>query len=95
MLALALHELATNAMKYGALATPQGRLEVDWRILKSESGRGRLFINWFESGFETDLEPHQGYGRELIEKALPYQLDAKTRFDLAGNRLDCSIDIAL
>ena len=47
--ALALHELATNALKYGALTTPQGRLSVTWRTCAAEDGRW-LHVEWVEEG---------------------------------------------
>src|SRR3954447_22308136 len=81
-LALALHELATNAVKYGALGRPSGSLEVTWRV---EDGAGpvrRIMLDWKESGVaipEGGPSARKGYGSELIERALPYQLGAETR----------------
>jgi two-component system, chemotaxis family, CheB/CheR fusion protein len=97
ILALALHELATNALKHGALAAPRGHLTVTWRLL-DDDGQGRhLTLDWLESGIDTvqlDIRSmRRGYGRELIEKALVYQLGAKTRFDLSDGSLHCVIEI--
>lgn len=97
--ALALHELATNALKYGALTTPDGRLRVTWRICASDEGR-RLLVEWIEAGFVRPGEAEgaaarSGYGRELIERALPYALKAKTRYELGDTALRCTIDIPL
>jgi two-component system CheB/CheR fusion protein len=97
-LALALHELATNALKHGALATSKGRLEVRWRTA-DEGSRQRLLLDWLESGVERAREmeaaPRRGFGRHLIERALPYQLQARTAFQLEADTLRCSIDLPL
>ena len=94
--ALALHELATNAMKYGALRQPQGRLKVQWR-LEQHDGAPRLVLDWRESGIEMPAEPpaRRGYGTELIERALPYQLRAKTRLVFGHDGVHCTIMLPL
>jgi len=86
LLALALHELATNALKYGALKESRGRVDVRWQMLYP-TDTPRLEMTWVESGVELD-EPgasslRRGFGRELLEHALPYQLDATTKLDVA------------
>ena len=97
-LALALHELATNALKHGALATPAGRLDVRWRTTE-EGPRRRLLLEWRESGVarrpKEEAPSRRGYGRDLIERALPYHLDAHTTFHLEADTLRCSIDMLL
>ncbi|ARO29004.1 hypothetical protein NXC14_CH01009 [Rhizobium sp. NXC14] len=95
--ALALHELATNARKYGALSTDKGDLKVTWRTYSDQKTQ-RLHLEWLETGGNGN--GHQangsgGYGRELIERALPYSLNAKTSFELGENALHCSIDMPL
>ena len=94
--ALALHELATNAVKYGALAQPQARLEIRWRVERPEpDGRPWLHVDWRETGVvmppASNAVPGGGSGRELIERALPYQLGAKTTFKMEGDGLHCTI----
>ncbi|TNC72604.1 sensor histidine kinase [Rubellimicrobium roseum] len=93
--ALALHELATNALKHGALSDPAGRLAVDWRLVAAPGGERRLQVEWRETGapFVPSDPPRMGYGRELIERALPYQLRAQTRYELDANGLRCSISL--
>lgn len=97
MLAMALHELATNATKYGALKEPDGLLEVIWTLLDHEDGSQRLEIIWQEHGVAMDMGDGKargtGQGRELIERALPYQLDAETSYELGTNGVRCSIII--
>jgi two-component sensor histidine kinase len=95
-LGLALHELATNATKFGALTQPQGRVAVTWKRLPAERGAPpRLLLRWRESpGGEPPIDPaarHLGFGRELLEQGLPYELDAVTRLDFLVDGLLCEI----
>ncbi|MEH3147620.1 MAG: PAS domain-containing protein [Methylobacterium frigidaeris] len=93
---LALHELATNARKYGALASAEGRLTVTWQIYSTVQDGRRLALEWVEEGISRDGAPQRhGYGRELIERALPYALDARTRYTLGEDTVHCSIDLPL
>jgi len=90
-LGLALHELATNAVKYGALAQSGGRLEVKWQ-LKEERLPPEVILEWRESGVPINYPPtRRGYGSELIERALPYQLNAKTRLEFGPDGVRCDI----
>ena len=98
--ALALHELATNAAKYGALQSPDGHLFVSWRV-EPASGADppRLHVEWRESGVtmpEAGAPARGGgYGRELIERALPYQLKAKTTYEMGLDGVRCTIAVPL
>ncbi|MEZ5650214.1 MAG: PAS domain-containing protein [Burkholderiaceae bacterium] len=97
-LAMALHELATNAVKYGALGQRDAQLMVSWRMVSPDRrGRPRLHIEWRESGVAMppeDATPRGGgQGRELIEQALPYQLGAETTFVLEPDGLHCTMTI--
>jgi two-component system CheB/CheR fusion protein len=98
-LALALHELATNAQKYGALSSTTGTLAIRWELRNNPAGGRVLSIRWFEDG--TQEPPGEttssggGYGRLLIEKALPYTIQAKTTFELGNGKLRCSIEVPL
>ncbi|WP_198384645.1 sensor histidine kinase [Roseomonas sp. KE2513] len=90
--ALALHELATNAVKYGAIAQPTGRLSVTWLIDEGKEGV-RLLIVWWESGVAMPGSPpaRRGYGSELITRALPYQMAAETALEFTPDGVRCSI----
>jgi two-component sensor histidine kinase len=96
MLALAIHELATNAVKYGALASAVGRLSVTWR--NEVLPKRQLVLEWVEHGVARPSDvsaQRRGYGRALIEEALPYSLGAETRFELADDTLRCRISLPL
>ena len=87
MLTLALHELATNAIKYGALSQPHAQLSVRWSIGTADGTR-QVTIRWAETGVTmppAGLDGKRGFGRELIERALPYDLGAETEFELAAD----------
>lgn len=95
-LAMALHELATNAVKYGALGQQSGHLAITWKMVDPDvRGRPRLYIEWKESGVEMPVRATKaqggGQGRELIEKALPYQLNAETSFEFGPDGIRCTI----
>jgi PAS domain S-box-containing protein len=94
-LGLALHELATNAVKYGALSHPTGKLSVSWQI-GTEGGTPHVALHWAESGVpmpENGAPARRGYGTELIERALPYQLRAKTKLDFGPDGVRCAIQV--
>ncbi|MDM7955146.1 PAS domain S-box protein [Blastomonas sp.] len=96
-LAMALHELATNAVKYGALSQAGATLAISWTVARATAdGPHWLHIEWRESGVAMPTgHPTPGHGRELIERALPYQLDARTRFVLGPDGVVCSIAFPL
>jgi two-component system CheB/CheR fusion protein len=95
MLSMALHELTTNAVKYGALKQSDGRLTIRWRQETSqETGEPWLHIDWKESDAEMPTSVGgTGQGRKLIEQALPYQFDARTTFALEADGVHCTISL--
>ncbi len=98
--ALAIHELATNAVKYGALSNGSGSLSVRWWLHREGADPNRLHVEWLEQGVHDMPRPGDGpkgggYGRELIEKALPYQLKARTAYELRADGVRCTIDLPL
>ncbi|RYF21820.1 MAG: PAS domain S-box protein [Oxalobacteraceae bacterium] len=96
-LALAVHELSTNALKYGALSSPTGKLDVKWHE-HARDGRPWVQLRWCETSttMPVALEPRRrGYGRELIEQALPRQLNARTNLVFLGDGVECVIDLPL
>ena len=97
VLALGLHELATNARKHGALAAPDATLSVTWHVAAADAER-RLVLEWDERGIvareATDSE-RVGRGRMLLEESLPFQLDAETRLEIGSDFVRCSVALVL
>ncbi|MEZ5366978.1 MAG: GAF domain-containing protein [Bryobacterales bacterium] len=84
IVALVIHELTTNAAKYGALATETGRLGVSWRRLDG----GDLEIVWVERGGPEVKEPSRsGFGSVLIERNIPFELGGKAKVEYAPEGL--------
>lgn len=94
-LALALHELATNAVKYGALGVDGGRIDVSWTVASSGDADGMTLV-WRETGVDIRSLPERiGFGRELIEKALSHTLNATTQLKFGSDGVVCTITIPL
>jgi PAS domain S-box-containing protein len=88
-IALALHELATNAVKYGALSVSSGRVNVEWRL---EHG-ARLKFRWREAGGPPVKPPsHQGFGTRVMARVCE-QLNGEVNFDWRADGLICDIAI--
>lgn len=95
-MALALHELATNAVKYGALRQAGGRLQLHWR-LERPAQQPVVTLEWRETGVPISASPprRRGYGSELIERALTYQLKARTELRFEPDGVRCVIAVPL
>ncbi|MGH6924502.1 MAG: PAS domain S-box protein [Propylenella sp.] len=90
---MAVHELVTNAAKYGALSTPKGSVQVVW---STDIADRELRILWSESGGPpVSLPEHSGFGRLLIERALASELRGVVRLDFDKGGLTCAIAIPL
>lgn len=96
VLTLAVHELATNAMKYGALCEPDGRLRVSWSTSTRERERW-LEFHWEENGYRVEHNPNRrkGFGTELITQRVPYELRGTGDLDLGSDGLRCRIGFPL
>jgi two-component sensor histidine kinase len=82
-----LHELATNAAKYGALSVPGGQIRVSW----STAADGRLTFRWSESGGPAVAEPtRRGFGMQVMERMVA-SLDGEVRIDWQPEGLACEI----
>ena len=92
-LALVLHELATNARKYGGLSVPQGRLSVKWEV--HSSGSRTLLLDWTESGGPQVSAPlTAGFGTTLIERTLQtHSGEATVRYGVTG--VTCKLRLPL
>jgi two-component sensor histidine kinase len=91
---MAVHELATNAAKYGAFSDENGTVSIRWEAAKPE--KDHLTIDWVERGGPPVTPPDQrGFGSNLLEKALSHDLDARIdlRFEPAG--AECHITVPL
>ncbi|MBR0850667.1 PAS domain-containing protein [Bradyrhizobium diazoefficiens] len=93
--ALAIHELATNALKYGALSKPSGRLEISWRIDET-ADPPQLLFEWRERGGPAaTAPPRKGFGTELLERTLAFELKGETTMSFHASGLECLIAIPL
>src|SRR5215469_7958054 len=93
--ALAIHELATNAIKYGALSQPSGRVDVSWRV-ENGSDPIQLIFEWRERGGpRVEAPQRKGFGTELLEKTLAFELKGKTILSYNPSGLHCTIAIPL
>ena len=95
--ALVLHELATNAVKYGALKAETGRLSVWWRLAEDGADGRKLVVEWRESGVEIPpgATERSGFGRELIQRSLALTLRAKTEFGFGPDGVFCRIEMPI
>jgi two-component system CheB/CheR fusion protein len=95
-LALAIHELATNSLKFGALAAASGSVAISWRVT-DERTLSRLHLTWVESGatIVSAAPRRRGFGLELIECTLPYELGAQSRLTFNPGGVHCEIEIPL
>ena len=90
---LTLHELATNATKYGALSVPEGKVAVHWEIASS-GGRRRIFMTWRESGGPIVTEPtHLGFGRRVIQELTAEALSGKVTHEFLPGGVRWTLDI--
>lgn len=94
-LAMALHELCTNALKHGALSQGGGRVGIDWTV--DDSGEERLLrMRWAESdGPEVAVPERRGFGSRLIERGLAHELQARVRQQFLRGGLVCDIELPL
>ena len=91
-IALAVHELSTNAAKYGALSVPGGRVAVSWMITGERPAQ--LEINWHEEGGpKVDGFGVAGFGTELIERGIRFELQGEAKLETVNGGLHCRIVI--
>jgi two-component sensor histidine kinase len=90
LIAMALHELTTNAVKHGALSIPAGRVRVEW----SHAANGNLVLRWTETGGPPVKPPtRQGFGFRVLQRAVSAQLGGDARFDWRADGLACEIEV--
>jgi two-component system CheB/CheR fusion protein len=92
LMTLVIHELTTNAAKYGALSVPGGRVEVAWSIAGDRPPR--LDLTWWESGGPNiEALPKRGFGAELIERGIRFELQGEAKLETVNGGLHCRIVI--
>ena len=97
---MALHELATNAGKYGALSKSEGLVEISWKVYEPELGKQRFSMSWIESGGPHVSAPaRRGFGSTVVESMARMGLSADVQLDYGSSglqwRLDCPGENAL
>jgi len=91
ILALALHELATNAAKYGALSSPAGKVRLSWEL-----EAGTLRLQWVESGGPATQAPAaQGFGTKIITASVTSQLGGEAVFEWRADGLNCTLSLPI
>jgi two-component system CheB/CheR fusion protein len=96
LMSLVIHELATNAVKYGALSQSRAKLKVAWQI-ESGAGPRSLHFEWLESGvaMTADAPLAPGFGSELIERLIARELKGEGRMTFLPDGVRCRIEIPL
>ncbi|MDI1326642.1 MAG: PAS domain-containing protein [Brevundimonas sp.] len=93
-LGMVFHELATNAAKYGALSTPEGRVLVDWFV--TDQNRPVLHLSWRETGGPPVVAPaRRGFGSRLIERNIHHDLAGEVKLDYASDGFSADFSIPL
>lgn len=92
-LGIAFNELATNAVKYGALSNAAGSILIAWTVETTPAGK-RLLLSWTENGGPPVTPPaHRGFGSRVLERGLAHELEGSVQLDYRPNGLICTIDI--
>lgn len=96
-LALAIHELATNSRKYGALSGAGGSLSIQWKVQNFGSSSPTLRLEWRETGLRNVAVDNEkrGYGRYLVERAMPLAFAGSTEYTLNSEDLSCVLTLPL
>ena len=94
-LALMLHEMTTNALKYGALSVPEGRVELSWSVSPGEDGPN-LRLSWRERGGPPARPPtRKGFGTRLIERGLTGQIGGALSLEYPPEGVTCTVEAPL
>ena len=92
-LGIAIHELATNAFKYGALSIDTGTVSITWAIASSPSGE-RLILHWREkNGPEVTPPTRKGFGSQVLERGLAHEFDGEVQMDYPPTGVVCTINV--
>lgn len=89
---LAIHELATNASKYGSLSVPQGMVFISWSVIKNGTGR-RFQFSWQEVGGPCVSQPTRyGFGRQILDKLVASALSGKSIYRFQPDGISWTLD---
>jgi PAS domain S-box-containing protein len=95
-MAMVLHELVTNAAKYGALSDPAGRVSIRWRLPPAGNASDRLVITWRETRGPLVVTPSKsGYGIDVVRSVIPYELGGTVDHVFAPEGVRCQMEIPL
>jgi two-component sensor histidine kinase len=95
-LALVIHELTTNAVKYGALSVPGGRIEAKWQIVRPSARSPSLQFEWIERGGPAVVAPQRrGFGSRFIESSVASELKGKAVLSFDPGGLRCKLEFPL
>ena len=95
-IAMTLHELATNAAKYGALSTPGGQVLVSWERVIGNGAAAKLILKWCETGGPiVGAPPRPGFGTNLIRDLIPHELSGTVDLVFRPDGVCCSIEVSL
>lgn len=95
-MATVLHELVTNAAKYGALSTPSGRVSIRWCLPLSDGAGDLLVLTWRETGGPAVAQPSRSaYGMDVIRSIIPYELRGSVEHEFAPEGVTCQMEIPL
>jgi len=95
-MALALHELATNALKYGALSTQDGQVELTWNLAHTQLGARQVNMLWRERGGPSVSPPrHAGFGSRLIARTFSQENGGQARIDYLPQGVQCVMQLQL
>ncbi len=93
---MVIHELLVNALKYGSLSVPDGRVAIDWNQETPAEGPEELHLTWTETNGPPVSGPtRRGRGTELIERMIGYQLHGKATLEFETEGVRCRITVPL
>jgi two-component sensor histidine kinase len=96
IIGLAIHELATNAIKHGSLSVPHGQVRIGWELAAGHDGEGALRLRWTESDGPRVTEPeHTGFGHNVIRDMVTRQLDARVQIDFLPHGMKWTAEIPM
>ena len=95
-ISMALHELATNAAKYGALSNDRGQVTISWQTARQGGGNRTLRLEWLEADGPKVAPPqHRGFGTRLLAHSLSQELGGETKLEYRQDGVWCEINARL